>query len=405
MRNIFKLFGIIALAALIGFSFNACIEENDTVTHTNDEDSWTDDTPPPVPVIGINLDKNILNLIKDETETLTATVKNTDNKAVTWNSANTAVATVNNNGVVIAVKSGTTVITATMADGGKTAQCTIIVYPADMVRINKGTFEMGQSFVATPKHLVTLTNNFYMGKYEVTQEQYQAVMGTNPSYFDGNSGKEPVYGEDQGKRPVENVSWYDAILFCNKLSMMGGLSPAYSISNSTDPAIWGTAPRSPYDDEPEKITTWDAVEIVAGSTGYRLPTEAQWEYACRAGTTTKYNTGDEEINDLGWYSRNSYNHENDSWFGTRQVGLKPPNAWGLYDMHGNVWEWCWDWYHSYGYNAQTDPMRAEGGSPYDTPERVMRGGAFFNGATESARRNYRKPWQKYEILGFRLVRP
>ncbi|MCL2154946.1 MAG: InlB B-repeat-containing protein, partial [Leptospirales bacterium] len=177
----------------------------------------------------------------------------------------------------------------------------------EMVLIPAGTFQMGSPTTELyrrtdeTQHSVTLTTGFYMGKYQVTQEQYFAVMGTNPSDFNG----EPDYwsdwrdtppGEIQGKRPVENVSWYDAIVFCNKLSMIEGLTPAYSINGSTNPAVWGTVPTSSND------ATWDAVSIVSGSTGYRLPTEAQWEYACRAGTTTAYNTNSDTIDDMtGWY--------------------------------------------------------------------------------------------------------
>jgi formylglycine-generating enzyme required for sulfatase activity len=231
-----------------------------------------------------------------------------------------------------------------------------------MVWINPGTFQMG-SPESEPgrdpietQHKVTLTG-FYMGKYPVTQAQYEAVMGNNPSYF-----TTPVFPEiSTAKRPVETVSWYDALVFCNKLSRSEGLNPAYRINESTDPANWGSVPTgwsSPTKD------AWDAVQIVSGSDGYRLPTEAQWEYACRAGTTTAYNTGDTISDDTGW-------HENNSGGRTHEVGLKTPNAHDLYDMHGNVFEWCWDWYGPYTSEEQTDP---EG--PVSGHDRVIRGGSF-----------------------------
>jgi formylglycine-generating enzyme required for sulfatase activity len=269
----------------------------------------------------------------------------------------------------------------------------------EMVRVTGGTFTMGSPTDEANRSSdetqwqVTLSA-FYIGKYEVTQEQYQAVMGTNPSNF-----KTAVAGEagTPGKLPVESVSWYDALVFCNKLSVMEGLTPAYSISGSTDPAAWGTVPTS-------SNATWNAVEIVAGSTGYRLPTEAQWEYACRAGTTTAYNTGDTISDDTGWYTSNSGSK-------THEVGKKPANAWGLYDMHGNVWEWCWDWYGTYPTTtAQTDPVGASSGS-----NRVVRGGSWDGSAryVRSACRDYYSPSARISsdpsgrvvALGIRLLRP
>jgi formylglycine-generating enzyme required for sulfatase activity len=257
-------------------------------------------------------------------------------------------------------------------------------YYVEMVRIAGGTFTMGQTGVATPEHQVTLTA-FYMGKYEVTQAQYQTVMGTNPSNFTTN----PADGETQNKRPVEQVSWYDTLVFCNKLSISEGLTPAYIIDGKTNPDEWGTVPTT-------ADATWNAVAIETGSNGYRLPTEAQWEYACRAGTTTAYNTGDTISDNTGWYTDNSGSK-------THEVGKKTANAWNLYDMHGNVWEWCWDWYGNYTNVAQTNPMGAVSGS-----NRVIRGGSWYSGGQNlrSADRGDYTPSNRYNIVsGFRLVRP
>jgi formylglycine-generating enzyme required for sulfatase activity len=259
----------------------------------------------------------------------------------------------------------------------------------EMISITGGTFTMGSPtseldrYNDETQHSVTLSG-FKMSKYQVTQAQYQAVMGSNPS--EGSSN--PQAGETQGKRPVENVRWYDALVFCNKLSIKEGLTPAYRISESTDPAVWGTVPKV-------DNATWDAVVIVAGSTGYRLPTEAQWEYACRAGTTTAYNTGTTISDNTGWYSKNSDNK-------THEVGKKPANAWGLYDMHGNVSEWCWDWYGDYSSGTQTNPAGAVNGS-----YRVLRGGNWTNDSwhLRSARRRDYPPCNVYPCFGFRLVRP
>jgi len=258
-----------------------------------------------------------------------------------------------------------------------------------MVTIPAGTFMMGSPESESNRdsdetqHSVTLSG-FKMSKYQVTQEQYQAVMGSNPSYFSSN----PQSGETQGKRPVEQVSWYDAIVFCNRLSIKEGLTPAYSIGGKTDPTAWGKAPK-------DNDATWDAVIIVAGSNGYRLPTEAQWEYACRAKTTTAYNTGATISDNTGWLDSNSN-------YKTHEVGKKPANAWGLHDMHGNVWEWCWDWYGDYSNSAQTDLMGASSGS-----YRVRRGGSWDSSAEflRSAIRGYISPSDWYYFLGFRLVRP
>ncbi len=204
--------------------------------------------------------------------------------------------------------------------------------------IPAGTFQMGSTDAEKdaesnekPQHEVRITRPFYLGVHEVTQGQYQAVMGQNPSQFKGSDDL-----------PVETVSWLDAVKFCNKLSEREGRKPYYHIDGG-------------------------AVTI-AGGEGYRLPTEAEWEYACRAGTTTRYSFGDDE-NALGQYA---WYHTN-SGIQTHPVGKKQPNAFGLYDMQGNVWEWCWDGYDGDYYKR----------SPADDPRgfelaanRVFRGGSW-----------------------------
>jgi formylglycine-generating enzyme required for sulfatase activity len=258
----------------------------------------------------------------------------------------------------------------------------------EMVEIKSGSFMMGSPANEEnrfgdegPQHTVYLTIGFYMGKYAVTQEQYQAVMGTNPSGF-----KTAAVGENAARLPVEQVTWYDAVEFCNKLSQREGLTPAYTIS--------GRTPASGY-----PITS-ATVTLNSGANGSRLPTEAQWEYACRAGTTTAYhadNTTDNPIDIYAWYNANSEGR-------TREVGILYflANNWGLYDMHGNVWEWCWDWFGSYSSGNQNDPVGASSGVT-----RVNRGGSWYSSlqGIRSACRNGDLPSAQFANLGFRVVRP
>ncbi len=231
------------------------------------------------------------------------------------------------------------------------------VSPIEMVSIPAGTFQMGQTGLATPVHQVTVSA-FQMGRYEITQAQYQAVVGSNPSSFKSSTNA-----------PVEYVSWYDAVTFCNKLSEAAGLQPCYN------------------------LTTW-ACDFTKN--GYRLPTEAEWEYACRAGTTTNYYTGDSEsdLAKAGWYDENSSRT-------THVVGGKQANAFGLYDMHGNVFEWCNDCYGSYSSENATDPQGPSRGS-----SRVLRGGSWFSYyyyCRSTYRSNY-YPYGSVYFIGFRVVR-
>jgi formylglycine-generating enzyme required for sulfatase activity len=259
-----------------------------------------------------------------------------------------------------------------------------------MVWVPGGSFQMGTASGGDnderPVHTVTL-GGFYMAKYPVTQDEYQTVMGSNPSFFNAS----PASGETQGKRPVEMVSWYDAIVFCNKLSMAEGLSPVYRISGSTNPADWGAVPTG-YN------ATWDAAVIVSGASGYRLPTEAQWEYAAKGGNGSPGNytySGSDNVDDVAWYYSNSDNR-------THEVGKKGANGLGLYDMSGNMWEWCWDWYGDYSSGVQTDPTGAASGVV-----RVRRGGGWYNSAEDihSTFRGNSNPSGRVERIGFRLLRP
>jgi formylglycine-generating enzyme required for sulfatase activity len=235
-----------------------------------------------------------------------------------------------------------------------------------LVRIKPGKFIMGSPTDEKDRrddehlHEVEITKAFYMGVYTVTQAEYKEVVGSNPSYFSADGGgKDKVKGLDTSKFPVEDVSWEEAVKFCEKLSGM-------------------------------------AKEKAAGRV-YRLPTECEWEYACRAGTKTRYYTGDDEddLKNAGWYRENSDGR-------THKVGEKKANAFGLYDMHCNVRQWCSDWYGK-GYCQNSDKRDPKG--PESGDSRVLRGGCWKNNAwnCRSAYRNYNAPGNRACNYGFRVV--
>ncbi|MCH1440900.1 MAG: formylglycine-generating enzyme family protein [Rubripirellula sp.] len=243
-----------------------------------------------------------------------------------------------------------------MCGGEISAETPPTAFSADIVKLPESTNSIGMKFKRLPPgtftmgegddaHKVTLTKPINMGVYEVTQAQYELVMSSKRSFEKG------------ADIPVDRVSWEDAVEFCRKLSEL----PA---------------------------------EKSAGNV-YHLPTEAEWEFACRAGTTTRFSFGDDEseFGDYAWSLENSGDK-------THAVGCKKPNAWGLHDMHGNVWEWCRDWYDDFSKGGLTDPAGPTAGAG-----RVIRGGGSSLAAAHcrSASRIWSVPTDRFSTFGFRVV--
>jgi formylglycine-generating enzyme required for sulfatase activity len=257
-----------------------------------------------------------------------------------------------------------------------------------MVSIPAGTFKMGSTipgFNAAPVHSVTLSS-FTMSSTLITQEQYQTVMGGNPSNLSLG-----------GTSPVESVNWYDAVLFCNALSKLAGKDTVYKYNGSDSGIHFGVA-----------FDSLASVVIDYTKGGFRLPTEAEYEYACRAGTTTDYYWGRNfppttladtiAIDSNAVWIRNSPD-------GTQPVATKKPNAWGLYDMTGNLSAWCNDWFGKYSADAQTNPTGASTGYA-----RVYHAGCWRESYESAAvclcSWNFSNDcfsWGRENFLGFRVV--
>ena len=331
----------------------------------------------------------------------------------------------------------------TTEDGEKERICSVCSYketqviPKIFLKIDGGTItgkenKTNDSGVFTKGREITLSN-FYMSKYEVTKAQYKEIMEdtalntlaitADPSY----SSLQPesyviADGEEDSERPVENVTWYDAVYFCNLLSQKEGLEPVYTIKNPETEVI---------SDAGKSVTYIKNATVTADHTknGYRLPTEAEWEYAARGGDPnldewdypfSGSDTADEAkytdsrnsgLDAAGWYYYNTCNggitsteipSSGKEGYGAHQVGQKKHNVLGLYDMSGNVWEWCYDLYdYSTAQRSENDPTGPDSGS-----YRVKRGGSWNNGAYDASVCFWScfNPSEKGNSLGFRLVR-
>ena len=327
---------IIAIFAVIGFSLSSCKEDN-TNAHTHKWSDWTDITA--ATCTKVMVQERSCSCGENQARNFGSPLGHSYEKSI----------------------------------------CTVCKN-IEMAQIPAGTFTMGiDAYMNEVEFDVTLSA-FKMSKFEVTQELYEAVMETNPSHFKEDTLAE---GEIQGRRPVETVTWFDAIDFCNKLSVREGLEPVYSINVI----------------ETYEVNIIDATVTVNWTkNGYRLPTEAQWEYACRAGTDTDYYFGDDQtkLTDYAWYQ------ENADWK-THEVGKKLPNSYGLYDMHGNAYEWCWDYFGDYPTAPQTDYKGAE--NPDEYYRRIVRGGSYSSGVPYSYIRETLSQGTRYVGYGFRLVLP
>ena len=300
----------------------------------------------------------------------------------------------------ISVTATVTVKAIAVKDGMNNSAVASASYTISSGNIPKGFVKVKGTTITGTEEWTPTSNVFVSGRsitipdmyvcdHEVTRGEFKEVMGTDPSTAsaydkDGNE----LTGDAVLNNPVNYVNWYDAIAYCNKLSLKENLTPCYSVSGVTDweNLAYSSIPTS-------SNSTWNALTYDKEADGYRLPTEAEWEWLARGGENYTY-AGSNTVDDVAWYTTNS----NDT--GTREVKTKKANSYGLYDMSGNVWEWCYDWWYG-TVNSSTADTGASSGS-----YRVLRGGFWYYFASYCAvsYRSNGNPDYRYDFCGFRVVR-